>query len=509
MYITKGFDRAIAVIEKGNTATTSDASGSEGSMEKVVRQRNEIQDYIEARYLSACESMWRTFAFHMHKRKPSVEKLIIHLEGEHNITVKSTDNVGRVIHKPGIEKTMFTGWMVLCRRSVFARTLTYVQIPEYFVWNNSAKVWTEHKKGKTIGRVITVHPSAGDRYYLRVLINKIKGPRSYDELKTYNDVKYPDFKSVCHARGYLDNDVEWLESMSEGARTASPYQLRDMFVTFLNNRFVASPKGLWEHSWKSMSEDILHKRQRILGHTNLEPDDKTLEQYTLIEVEKLMRMHDRSLNDIKDIPKINHVLLKELENRGKGKIFLYQTIISRLRSRKQIVLPVASSGIAALLLPNGRTAHSRFNIPLKLDDDKLCNIKPGTMLAELIEETDLIIWDEAPMTHKHAFEALDKTFKDIMSMKNPPAKNQPFGGKTVMLGGDFRQILPVIPQGSRADTVLASISHSYLWNCCHKFSLKTNMRVNQDEKEFSEWLLKVGDGRLESGQEYEDDGYHD
>ncbi|KAL0662277.1 hypothetical protein Bca4012_099114 [Brassica carinata] len=191
---------------------------------------------------------------------------------------------------------------------------------------------------------------------------------------------------------------------------------------------------------------------------------------------------------------------------GTRKTFLYQTIISRLRSRKQIVLPVASSGITALLLPNGRTAHPRFNIPLKLDEDKLCNIKPGTMLAE---ETDLIIWDEAPMTHKHAFEALDKTLKDIMSMKNPPAKNQPFGGKTVMLGGDFRQILPVIPQGSRADTVLASISHSYLWNSCQKFSLKTNMRVNQDEKEFFEWLLKVGEGRLETGQEYEDDGYHD
>ncbi|CAF2087495.1 unnamed protein product [Brassica napus] len=115
-YITKGVDRATAVIEKGNTATTSDATGSGGSKEKVLRQRNEIQDYIEARYLSACESMWRTFAFHIHKRKPSVEKLIIHLEGEHNITVKSTDNLGRVIHKPGIEKTMFTEWMVLCRR---------------------------------------------------------------------------------------------------------------------------------------------------------------------------------------------------------------------------------------------------------------------------------------------------------------------------------------------------------------------------------------------------------
>ena len=81
-------------------------------------------------------------------------------------------------------------------------------------------------------------------------------------------------------------------------------------------------------------------------------------------------------------------------------------------------MPVVSSGIAALLLPNGRTTHSCFNIPLKLSEDKLCNIKPGTMLVELIEKTDLIIWDEAPMTHKHAFEALDKTLRDIMSKKN-------------------------------------------------------------------------------------------
>ena len=81
------------------------------------------------------------------QKKPSVEKLIIHLDGEHNITIKSTDNLGHVIRKPGIEKTMFTEWMVLCRRSEFARTLTYVQIPEYFVWNNTTKVWSERKKG--------------------------------------------------------------------------------------------------------------------------------------------------------------------------------------------------------------------------------------------------------------------------------------------------------------------------------------------------------------------------
>ena len=95
-----------------------------------------------------------------------------------------------------------------------------------------------------------------------------------------------------------------------------------------------------------------------------------------------------------------------------------------------------------------------------------------------------------------------------MSRKNPSAKEQTFGGKTVLLGGDCRKILHVIPQGNRADTVLASISHSYLWDSCHKFSLKTNMRVNQEEKEFSDWLLQVGEGHPQLESRYECEDYH-
>ncbi|CAN6845253.1 unnamed protein product [Brassica oleracea] len=189
------------------------------------------------------------------------EKLVVHLEGEHNITIKDTDNLGRVIQKPGIEKTMFTEWMVQCRTSAFARTLTYVQIPEFFTWNNSSKVWSERKRGTSIGRVVTVHPTSGDRYYLRILINKVKGPRSYTELKTFNGVTYPDFKSTCCARGLLANDAEWHESMAELNTWGTPSQLREMFVTLLIYCHVANPKELWDKCRKSLSEDTLYKKQ--------------------------------------------------------------------------------------------------------------------------------------------------------------------------------------------------------------------------------------------------------
>ncbi|CAF2140003.1 BnaA02g16960D [Brassica napus] len=205
------------------------------------------------------------------------EKLVVHLEGEHNITIKDMDNLGRVIQKPGIEKTMFTEWMVQCRTSAFARTLTYVQIPEFFPWNNSSKVWSERKRGTSIGRVVTVHPASGDRYYLRILINKVKGPRSYTELKTFNGVTYPDFKSTCCARGLLANDAEWHESMAELNTWGTPSQLREMFVTLLIYCHVANPKELWDKCWKSLSEDILYKKPIIESTQENYPHKQILE----------------------------------------------------------------------------------------------------------------------------------------------------------------------------------------------------------------------------------------
>jgi ATP-dependent DNA helicase PIF1 len=70
------------------------------------------------------------------------------------------------------------------------------------------------------------------------------------------------------------------------------------------------------------------------------------------------------------------------------------------------------------------------------------------MLVELIHLSSLIIRDESLMTNKTSFEALDRTLWELLSMDSPQNKNKPFGGKVVVLGGDFRQILPVIEGGT-------------------------------------------------------------
>ncbi|GKD23723.1 ATP-dependent DNA helicase PIF1-like protein, partial [Tanacetum coccineum] len=65
-----------------------------------------------------------------------------------------------------------------------------------------------------------------------------------------------------------------------------------------------------------------------------------------------------------------------------------------------------------------RTAHNRFVIPLELMENSTCRIKPNTQLAELMQEVQLIIWDEAPMTQIYAFKALDITLRDILGFKD-------------------------------------------------------------------------------------------
>jgi len=162
---------------------------------------------------------------------------------------------------------------------------------------------------------------------------------------------------------------------------------------------------------------------------------------------------------------------------GTGKTFLWRALSAAIRSRGEIVLTVASSGIVALLIPEGRTTHSRFGLPFIIDECSTCNVKPNTLLAQLVVQARLVIWDEAPMMHKFCFEALDRSFRDVMKEVDKRYKYIPFEGKVVVFGGDFRQILPLIPKGTIPEIVHATINSSKLWNYCEVLTLTKNMKL--------------------------------
>jgi ATP-dependent DNA helicase PIF1 len=121
-------------------------------------------------------------------------------------------------------------------------------------------------------------------------------------------------------------------------------------------------------------------------------------------------------------------------------------------------------------------------------------------LTMLIHQTKLILWDEAPMTNKLVFEAVDRTLRDLTD------RNEPFGDIVFIMSGDFRQVLPVIPQGSHANIVFASIKNSYLWEFVEIFRLSKNMRAsdvvvvhpNLGNRTFADWLLCLSNNKLET-----------
>ena len=165
----------------------------------------------------------------------------------------------------------------------------------------------------------------------------------------------------------------------------------------------------------------------------------------------------------------------------------------KLWSEGAIILCISSSGISALLIHSGQTAHSIFKIPIDgLDEHSSCSIQKNSQWADLICTTKAIIWDKIGAQHCYAVEAVDHTLHDICS--NP----QPFGGITIVLGGDFLQTLPVIPRGSYEDIVNATIQHSALWEHAEVLCLHQNMRLEQgdmDAQVFAQWLLKVSHGQ--------------
>lgn len=95
-----------------------------------------------------------------------------------------------------------------------------------------------------------------------------------------------------------------------------------------------------------------------------------------------------------------------------------------------------------------------------------------------------------------------------MRRVHPQLSSVPFGGKVIVLGGDFRQMLPVIQRGSRSMIVNACINQSLLWRHFKVFHLSQNIRVDVEEEEWKKFLLQVGEGRNGDAVSILDSAHH-
>jgi len=158
---------------------------------------------------------------------------------------------------------------------------------------------------------------------------------------------------------------------------------------------------------------------------------------------------------------------------GTGKTFVQNVVLAKVRADGEVALAVATTGIAATLLTGGRTAHTRFGIPIDLHAGSVCNVKKQSLHADLFRRTKLIFWDEAVMAHKHVINCVDRTLRDLTEI------DRPFGGIVICFCGDFRQILPVVPGGSRAQIVASCIKLAACWEFVKELPLTVNMRLQR------------------------------
>jgi hypothetical protein len=178
---------------------------------------------------------------------------------------------------------------------------------------------------------------------------------------------------------------------------------------------------------------------------------------------------------------------------GTGKTFCFNTIVRKLRAAGKHAICCASSGVAAVLLDNGGTFHSRFKAPLNADENSTLNIESNSELADAIRQAHIIIWDEAPMSSKHLLNALDLFLRDIGHA------DMLFGGKVVVLGGDFRQILPVVRGGNPAKTIDVCLQKWQHWSAITTLKLEENMRIlrlgnSPAAQEYAQWIMRLGEG---------------
>ncbi|KAG7987410.1 hypothetical protein I3843_03G132500 [Carya illinoinensis] len=382
---------------------------------------------------------------------------------QHQVTFRANENLINFLNSDRSAKSMLIEFVALNRVDENARTLLYKEFPEFYVWSQQYKEWTRRKKKTVIGRIITANPFEGERYYLRILLNHVRGPLSFEDLRIVDGVVAPTFREATTMHGLLQRDSSLEDCLHEASLYQMPYSLRRLFATIL----------LWERFEQDMSVDfrstedsMLNVRMQVLRSISftLESMGKDINSFHLLDDNICFdedQVESREIDDelAVEIPEEDIVASEVFSNEaatffvdgpgGTGKTFLYKAFFAAVRSRKLVALATASSGVAASILPGGRTAHSRFKIPLDTDEYSMCCVSKQSAIAKLLRVTRLIIWDEALMSRKQHIEALDKMLRDINDSELT------FDGKVVVFGGDFHQFYLIENMRARLDPVFS------------------------------------------------------
>ncbi|PAV76155.1 hypothetical protein WR25_25064 [Diploscapter pachys] len=507
-YVYKGHDCARMAIQVQNGGIVYD----------------ELTKYVNMRYVTPHEGYWRIAEFKLDERSHSVMRLAVHLPNEQLIYYKpQNDDIGQRLNDSELRNTTLTGWFDLNERDADARNYYYFEIPEYYTFKKSRDdgnmIWDRRTRSfNVIGRMYVIHPKQKELFYLRMILLHKKGAKSWEDLLTTEDYDgdanpKETFREAARAMGLLSDDIVWETYFDEMKDHATAFQMRELFVSIITHGENVNVKRVWERFGEYMADDFARnyddevalRRALVEIEKMLESAGDSLENYEMDkpntgefddeipwdedeEMEKGRQMR-ASMNTAQESI-VAYVLnkaekLKNGENvtngyvyidgpGGSGKTYTYKTICYLLRGMGIKYKTCAWMGIAANLIPDGRTMHKTFGLPFEMDSQASSNAKSNNKIGRELVETQVFIVDEISMVPKFALEIIDRKLKELMD------NDLIFGGKVFIIGGDFRQILPVKKKAGRNELVNLSVVQSKLWKNFRVFRLKENRRVIQN-----------------------------
>ncbi|XP_078436423.1 uncharacterized protein LOC144707157 [Wolffia australiana] len=335
----------------------------------------------------------------------------------------------------------------------------------------------------------------------------IAGATCYEVLRTVDGVVCDTYQKAVQERGLLHSDAEFDNDLTLVACIASPRQVRELFAMMLHYCDISQPDVLLEKYLDAMSEDIrfanyasqltnpiwlenLSALESIIYHngssfatfpglsqgvklqlteTECGPSQGNNILCAILAAEHLqgmLNLEQRQLYDAVFEAIESTECAKEAKvffvdgPRGYGKTFLYSAILAQIKASRLNSITTATSGIVTLLLEGGQMLHSTFKIPILVTHISTCAISPDSKIDRQIQSASMIIVDEALIMHRHVYKTLDRSIRDVMKNIDASLENVLFGGKVIVMGGDLRQMLLVIPIGSRSMIFSSSLNRN-------------------------------------------------
>ena len=142
-----------------------------------------------------------------------------------------------------------------------------------------------------VPRIYSATISEGERYHLRQLLNKVKGPTSYEDLRTLDGVVHPTFKAAAIAHGLLQDDDEWDRCLQNSILNCMPGQICGLFAILLVYANLTDPKSLFEKFLPNMADDYIHSFHLL--NRDYEPNDPVILAHVIDNISKYLSHHGK------------------------------------------------------------------------------------------------------------------------------------------------------------------------------------------------------------------------